>query len=87
MVGSQDPQMGPLPLTAPCELFFQMTLLVPDGPMTQKEKSIYPVVVYALEKAQALGSDGPDLYHVILGKSLNLSECSLCCSWAPVPTT
>lgn len=80
MMGDQDPQMGSLPRMAPCELFFQMTLLVPDGPIVEEEQLICSVVVDALEKAQALGSEGPHLYCVILGRSLNLSEPFLWCS-------
>ena len=44
--------------------------MVSDEPIIKKEKSIFPEVVCALERAQALEFDGPDLYCVILGSHL-----------------
>lgn len=53
------------------EVFFQRPLIVPD---VEQERSVCPEVLCMLERAQVLESDGPDIYCVILSRSLNFSE-------------
>lgn len=69
MEGVRTPE-GPLITDSSLRTVLPEDFLVSGESIIEKEQSIFPEVVCALERAQALESDGPDLYCVILGSHL-----------------